>query len=43
MKIGIGNIGGAPAHRLSAAGHRVGVANSKGAEAVRSLAILISR
>ncbi len=36
--LGIGNIGGTLARKLSAAGHEVRVANSKGAEAVRSFA-----
>lgn len=34
----IGSIGGALARRLSAARHRVSVANSEGAEGVRSFA-----
>jgi 8-hydroxy-5-deazaflavin:NADPH oxidoreductase len=36
--IGIGNIGGTLARKLSAAGHEVRVANSKGPEGVRSFA-----
>jgi len=36
--LGIGNIGGTLARNLSAAGHEVHVANSKGAEAVRAFA-----
>lgn len=36
--IGIGSIGGTLARKLSAAGHRVSVANSKGADGVRSFA-----
>ena len=36
--IGIGNIGGAIARKLSAAGHNVSVANSSGADAVRPFA-----
>ncbi|WP_205960607.1 NAD(P)-binding domain-containing protein [Ramlibacter rhizophilus] len=36
--IGIGNIGGTLARKLSAAGHDVRVANSKGPEGVRSFA-----
>lgn len=41
MKIGIigaGNIGGALAHRLTAAGHQVSVANSRGPETLSGLA-----
>jgi 8-hydroxy-5-deazaflavin:NADPH oxidoreductase len=40
--IGTGNIGGALARRLSAAGHDVRVANSRGLEAVRAFANEIS-
>lgn len=36
--IGIGNIGGTLARRLSAAGHRVTIADFKGAQCVRSFA-----